>query len=155
MSPTARISSSGTVMYCGVPVFAYKIIWASILPQTDLCHSEDSFTSPSLSLHWSLLNFPPVSPFPRRCYFFPKCPTFALAVQDGESDGTVVINKFVLAMPGCFFPLFTVAVPVVWRHKSGPLCPRMVPPFLRVSNSSMALPPLPLKRPAKAALQAG
>ena len=106
MSPTARISRSGTVMYCGVPVFAYKIIWASILPRTDLCHSEDSFTSPSLSLHWSLLNFSPSAPFPRRCYFFPKCPTFALAVQDGESDGAVVINKFVHAMPGCFFPSF-------------------------------------------------
>lgn len=64
MSPTARISRSGTVMYCGVPVFAYKIIWASILPQTDLCHSEDSFTSPSLSLHWSLLNFSPSAPSP-------------------------------------------------------------------------------------------
>lgn len=96
MSPVARISRSGTIMYCGVPVFAYKIIWASILPQTDLCHSEDSFTSPSLSLHWSLLNFPPLlsAPFPRRCYFFPKCPTFALAVRDVESDGAVVINKF-------------------------------------------------------------
>lgn len=95
MSPAARISRSGTVMYCGVPVFAYKIIWASILPRTDLCHSEDSFTSPSLSLHWSLLNFSPSAPFPWRCYFFPKCPTFALAVRDGESDGAVVINKFV------------------------------------------------------------
>lgn len=64
VSPEDRISRSGAVMYCGVPVFAYKIIWASILPQTDLCHSEDSFTSPSLSLHWSLLNFSPTAPSP-------------------------------------------------------------------------------------------
>lgn len=62
MSPTARISRPRTVMYCGAPVFAYKIIWASIVPQTDLCHSEDSFTSPSLLLHWSLLNFSPPDP---------------------------------------------------------------------------------------------
>lgn len=64
VSPSARISRPGTIMYCGVPGFAYKIIWASILPQTDLCHSEDSFTSPSLSLHWSLLNFSPSVPAP-------------------------------------------------------------------------------------------
>lgn len=107
MSPMARISRSGTLMYCSVPVFAYKIIWASILPRTDLCHSEDSFTSPSLSLHWSLLNFSLSAPFPRRCYFFPKCPTFALAVQDGESDGAVVINKFARATPGRFIPFFS------------------------------------------------
>lgn len=128
MSPTARISRSGAVMYCSVPVFAYKIIWASILPQTDLCHSEDSFTSPSLSLHWSLLNFSPSAPFPWRCYFFPKCPTFALAVRDGESDGAVVINKFVCA-PCQVAPPSSVVVPVVWRHKPAPLCPGTPPPF--------------------------
>lgn len=154
MSPTARISSSGTVMYCGVPVFAYKIIWASILPQTDLCHSEDSFTSPSLSLHWSLLNFPPVSPFPRRCYFFPKCPTFALAVQDGESDGAVVINKFVLAMPGCFFSPSVFCCYCCLAPQVGSSLSQDGSPFSQVSNSSLALPPLPLKHLAKTTLQA-
>lgn len=106
MSPSARISRPGTIMYCGVPGFAYKIIWASILPQTDLCHSEDSFTSPSLSLHWSLLNFSPSAPCPWRCYFFPKCPTFALAAGDGESNAAVVINKFVASafLLCSFFP---------------------------------------------------
>ncbi len=59
VSPAVSISLSGSVMYCTAPVFAYKIIWASILPLTDLCHSEDSFTSPFLSLHWSPLNFTP------------------------------------------------------------------------------------------------
>lgn len=106
MSPKACISSSETVMYCGVPVFAYKIIWASILLQTDLCHSEDSFTSPSLSLHWSLLNFPPSAPSPGDVIFSLNVQHLHWAVHDGESDGTVVINKFVHAMPGCLPPLF-------------------------------------------------
>lgn len=139
MSPKARISRSETVMYCGVPVFAYKIIWASILLQTDLCHSEDSFTSPSLSLHWSLLNFPLSAPSPGDVIFSLNVQHLHCAVHDGESDGTVVINKFVHAMPGCpptpptvFF--FSVVVPVVWRHKLGPLCPGMVPTFSQMFN---------------------
>lgn len=134
MSPEDRISRSGAVMYCGVPVFAYKIIWASILPQTDLCHSEDSFTSPSLSLHWSLLNFSPTAPFPWRCYFFPKCPTFALAVRDGESDGAVVINKSARATPACFIPSFLLLL-LLWSGATSRVPGRTPPPLFFFSRA--------------------
>lgn len=102
VSPSARISRPGTIMYCCIPGFAYKIIWASILPQTDLCHSEDSFTSPSLSLHWSLLNFSPSAPAPRDVIFSLNVQHLHWLLEMGRA--MPLLNKFVAsAFLLCFF----------------------------------------------------